>query len=70
MIKDITIGQYLPGSTIIHKLDPRVKILAVTLFIITIFFINSFWFYIPMIIYISGETISASVGVPGAFHTN
>ena len=56
MIKDITIGQYLPGSTIIHKLDPRVKILAVTLFIITIFFINSFWFYIPMIIYISGVT--------------
>lgn len=56
MIKDITIGQYLPGSTIVHKLDPRVKILAVTLFIITIFFINSFWFYIPMIIYISGVT--------------
>ena len=25
MIKDITIGQYLPGESFIHKLDPRVK---------------------------------------------
>ena len=27
MIKDITIGQYIPGESFIHKLDPRTKIL-------------------------------------------
>ncbi|MBM6837224.1 energy-coupling factor transporter transmembrane protein EcfT, partial [Clostridium saudiense] len=27
MIKDITIGQYLPGDSFVHKLDPRTKIL-------------------------------------------
>ena len=27
MLKDITIGQYFPGNTLIHKLDPRTKIL-------------------------------------------
>ena len=27
MIKDVTLGQYFPGKSIIHKLDPRVKVL-------------------------------------------
>jgi len=31
MIKDITLGQYFPGKSIVHKLDPRVKVLL-TLF--------------------------------------
>ena len=26
MIKDVTLGQYFPGKSIIHKLDPRVKV--------------------------------------------
>ena len=46
MLKDITIGQYLPGDTIIHRLDPRVKILIVMFFIASLFFINSFYPYI------------------------
>lgn len=33
MLKDITIGQYFPGDTIIHRLDPRIKILVVMMFI-------------------------------------
>ena len=33
MIKDITIGQYIPGESFIHKLDPRTKILIAFLFI-------------------------------------
>ena len=46
MIKDITIGQYFPGETIIHKLDPRVKIIISFAFIISLFFINKFYPYI------------------------
>lgn len=40
MLKDITIGQYFPGKSIIHKLDPRVKIVLVFLFIVTLFVAN------------------------------
>ena len=29
MLKDITIGQYFPGTSFIHKLDPRIKIIVV-----------------------------------------
>lgn len=46
MLKDITIGQYFPGDTFIHKLDPRIKILIIGLFITSLFFINSFFPYI------------------------
>ena len=42
MIRDITLGQYYPGTTIIHKLDPRVKIIATLVFIVMIFVIKSF----------------------------
>ena len=31
MLKDITLGQFFPGDTFIHRLDPRTKIRAVVL---------------------------------------
>ena len=34
MLKDITLGQYFPGTTVAHKLDPRTKILLVVLYIV------------------------------------
>ena len=37
MLKDITLGQYFPGNTVAHKLDPRTKILLVMLYIIALF---------------------------------
>ena len=47
---NITIGQYLPFDSFIHKLDPRVKIVGVFLYIITIFFVKDFLTYIPFIV--------------------
>lgn len=42
MLKDITIGQYFPGDTLVHRLDPRIKIMIISLFIASLFFINNF----------------------------
>lgn len=42
MLKDITIGQYLPGESFIHKLDPRTKILVSLMFIICLFIVDKF----------------------------
>lgn len=42
MLKDITIGQYLPGNTVIHQLDPRVKLAGTMLFLISLFVGNDF----------------------------
>ena len=37
MLKDITLGQFFPGNTVAHRLDPRTKILLVTLYIVALF---------------------------------
>ena len=37
MLKDITLGQFFPGDTIVHRLDPRTKILLVVLYIAALF---------------------------------
>lgn len=37
MLKDITIGQYFPGKSLIHRLDPRVKIVLTLFYIIMLF---------------------------------
>ena len=42
MIRDITIGQYFAGNSVIHRLDPRVKIIAALLFIIELFIVDNF----------------------------
>lgn len=42
MIKDITIGQYFPMGSVIHRLDPRTKLLFTIVFIITVFLSNNF----------------------------
>lgn len=50
MLKNITIGQYFPGESAIHNLDPRVKIIAVAFYIASLFFMDKFLFYIPAIL--------------------
>ncbi len=45
MIKDITLGQYFPGNTIVHRLDPRTKLICVLLFIIALFTAESYIAY-------------------------
>ena len=37
MLKDITLGQYFPGSTPVHRLDPRTKLLMVIVYIVALF---------------------------------
>ncbi len=37
MLKDITLGQYFPGNTVVHRLDPRTKLLMVVVYIVALF---------------------------------
>lgn len=37
MLKDVTLGQYFPGNSVIHRLDPRTKLLGLVLFIVALF---------------------------------
>ena len=46
MFKDITIGQYYPTDSIIHRLDPRTKIIFTFAYIVMLFVVNNLWGYI------------------------
>ena len=52
MIKDITIGQYYPVNSILHRLDPRVKIVCTLLFLISLFVQNSVTGYLIATIFL------------------
>ncbi|KGX90358.1 cobalt ABC transporter permease [Pontibacillus halophilus JSM 076056 = DSM 19796] len=41
----MVIGQYVPGDSIVHRLDPRAKLATIFFFVIVVFFANSVWSY-------------------------
>ena len=43
MLNDITLGQYFPGDSVIHKLDPRMKIIVAIIYIAAIFFASDIY---------------------------
>ncbi len=42
-MRDMTIGQYYPSNSVVHRADPRFKLLILILFIVTVFFCESFF---------------------------
>lgn len=46
MIRDITIGQYYPADSILHRLDPRVKLIGTLVFIVSLFLFDTFLGYV------------------------
>ena len=46
MLTDITLGQYYPGDSFLHRMDPRAKILCTMIFIVAIFLANNLWSYL------------------------
>ncbi|MDD3840346.1 MAG: energy-coupling factor transporter transmembrane component T [Clostridia bacterium] len=52
MLKDITVGQYFPVDSPIHRMDPRVKLVLTFAFIVLIFLVNKFIAYAFILAYI------------------
>jgi len=49
MLKDITLGQFFPGDTVVHRLDPRTKLTLMVVYITALFMANGFPAYIFML---------------------
>ena len=52
MLKDITLGQYFPGDTVIHRLDQRTKLLLTVVYIVALFWAKSFVSYGVVLAYL------------------
>ena len=62
MLTDITLGQYYPGDSFLHRMDPRAKIICVMIFIIAIFLANNYISYGVVALFTAG--CIALSGVP------
>ena len=63
MIRDITIGQYYPADSSLHRLDPRVKFIGTFLFLISLFVADSFWGYVLATCFLGGIILLSKVPV-------
>ena len=54
MIRDITIGQYYPAKSILHRLDPRVKLVSTLLYLISLFLFRSIPGYLVATLFLAG----------------
>ena len=61
MLNDITVGQYIPGNSVVHRVDPRVKILLCIFYIAAIFVAQQFWMYAVFAAYVLGTALLAGV---------
>lgn len=65
MLKDITLGQYFPGDTVVHRLDPRTKLLLVIIYIVGLF--NSVgWASYAFVILVTALSMAISKIKPGS----
>ncbi len=52
MLKDITLGQYFPGNSVIHRLDPRTKLIMLVIYIVALFLAVNWASYALMAIFL------------------
>ena len=52
MLKDITLGQYFPGTSVIHRLDPRTKLIMLVAYIVALFVAKSWVSYGIMLVFL------------------
>lgn len=61
MLKDITLGQYFPGESVIHRADPRIKIILTVVLMIITFIINTYTGFLIMALFTAIIVIVSSV---------
>ena len=60
-MNNVVFGQYYPTGSVVHRLDARIKLLAVIFYIITVFFIRDYVMYAAMFLFIIGLTLVAKI---------
>ncbi len=63
MLKDITLGQYYPGNSVVHRADPRTKIIMTIFFLVALFMVESWWGFLPVVLFLAGFIALSKVSV-------
>lgn len=67
MFKDITLGQYVPGNSALHKLDPRTKIILMIAYIVAVFLVKRIEVFALVIVFTVAVTLLSKVNVSYLF---
>ncbi len=67
MIRDITIGQYYPGKSVLHRLDPRTKFIGTLAFLISVFVFHTFLGYLVATVFLAAMIKLSTVPVKFIF---
>ena len=62
-LKDITLGQYFPGDTVIHRLDPRTKLLLTVVYIVALFLAKFLVSYGVVLLFLAVCVTLSKVGI-------
>ena len=62
-MSNVVFGQYYPTGSVVHRLDARIKLLAVILYIITVFFIRDYVMYAAMFVFVIGVSLVAKIPI-------
>lgn len=63
MLKDVTLGQFFPGDSLLHKLDPRTKLICVVLYIIALFMAQGIVSYGLLLVLLISCIVTSKVGM-------
>ena len=66
-LKDITLGQYFPGNTILHRLDPRTKLLCTIAYIVALFLAKHLVSYLLLLAVLAALVVLSKVGAKAVF---
>ena len=66
-LKDITLGQFFPGTTVIHRLDPRTKLLFTVAYIVALFLAKSALSYALLAAVLVAAILVSKVGFKAVF---
>ena len=67
MLKDITLGQYFPGKTLLHRLDPRTKLLFALCYIVALFIVKSWVGYAMMLLILAAGVAVSKIPLSTMF---
>lgn len=67
MLRDITLGQFYPAKSVLHRLDPRTKFVGTLIFIVSVFLFNTFPGYGVATLFLAGMIVLSRVPVKFMF---
>ena len=67
MLKDVTLGQFFPGNTVVHRLDPRTKLLMVIVYIAALFTAKGFVSYGLVFLFLAVSVALSRIRVSALF---